>query len=246
VRAVIVVCLLLLAAPAAMARSVTPNHVVVAIVDTGVTPSAQLAPQLVQGWDFVDNDGHPADANGHGTELASIVLAQCPNCFVMPVRVLGQDGTGSIPTVVRGIRYAMAHGANVINLSMSTSTDNPALTAAVESAVAHGVTTVVAAGNQGVSSAYPGASAPDALAVGSVTSTGELYGWSNYGSWVDVLAPGKLAAMSLQGAPVTATGTSASAAFVSGAAGRLLGCNPRLTPSQVASDLRISLSNASC
>jgi thermitase len=242
----IVACLGALAVPAAMARSLPPGRVVVAIVDTGVTTSKQLAPQLVQGWDFVDNDSNPADLNGHGTELASIVLAQCPDCFVMPVRVLGQGGMGTIPTVVRGIQYAAAHGANVINLSMTTSTDNPALTAAIEAAVAQGVTTVVAAGNQGVSTAYPGASATDALAVGSVTPTGDLFSWSNYGPWVDLLAPGKLSAWSLQGRSVTATGTSASAAYVSGVAGTLIGCDSTLTPSQVESRLRAELYAPAC
>jgi thermitase len=238
VRILLVLCLLALAAPAAMAGS---SRVVVAVVDTGVTANG---PQFVRGWDLVDNDSDPADANGHGTELASIVLAQCPACLVMPVRVLGPDGTGSIPTVVRGIRYAVKHGANVINLSMSMSTDSPELTSAIEWAVARGVTTVVAAGNNGSSTAYPGASAADALAVGSVTSTGARFSWSNYGPWVDLVAPGALGARSLQGQAVTATGTSASAAYVSGAAGRLLGCDFALSPAQVGSRLRLSLAPA--
>jgi Subtilase family len=214
------------------------SRVVVAVVDTGVTPSG---PQFVRGWDFVDNDASPADPNGHGTELASIVLAQCPACFVMPVRVLGPNGTGSIANVVRGIRYAVMHGANVINLSMSMSTDSPQLTEVIEWAVAGGVTTVVAAGNDGASTAYPGASATDALVVGSVTSTGARFSWSNYGPWVDLVAPGTLSAQSPQGQPVTATGTSASAAYVSGAAGRLLGCDFALSPTDVGSRLRAGL-----
>ena len=214
-----------------------------AIVDTGVAAST---PQLVPGWDFVDHDSSPADLNGHGTELASIVLAQCPTCRVMPVRVLGRDGTGAIATVVQGIRYAVAHGANVINLSLSTSTDNPSLTAAVEAAVGHGVTVVVAAGNQGLAAAYPGASAPDALAVGSVTDAGDPFSWSNYGPWVDLWAPGRLGAESLEGQPTTAVGTSASAAYVSGAAGSLLGCDRTLRPAGVGSRLRISLSGPFC
>jgi hypothetical protein len=218
-----------------------PSRVVVAVVDTGVTANG---PEVVRGWDFVDNDSNPADVNGHGTELASIVLAQCPACLLMPVRVLGPDGTGSIPTVVRGIRYAVKHGANVINLSMSMSTDSPELSAAIEWAVARGVTTVVAAGNDGTSTGYPGASAPDALAVGSATALGDRFSWSNYGPWVDLVAPGALTARSLQGQTVTATGTSASAAYVSGAAGRLLGCDFALSPAQVGSRLRTGLASA--
>ena len=246
-------CVCLLAACAAAALTM-PNSsaqaaskpIVVAIVDTGVTARPALAARLLPGWDFVDGDANAADLNGHGTELASIVEAQCPRCQVLPVRVLGQGGLGSVPTVIQGIQWAVAHGADVVNLSLTTPSDNPDLTAAIEWAVGQGVTTVLAAGNRGVSAAYPGMTAPDAIAVGSVDAQGNPFSWSNFGPWVDVVAPGTLSALSMQGRRVSAVGTSASAAYVAGAAGLLLGCDRTLAPAAVSSRLVTNLSAPTC
>ena len=240
------VALVAVAAPAALAHTVQPNHVVVAIIDTGVTPTTQLASRMLPGWDFIDNDAKAADENGHGTELASIVVAQCPRCSILPVRVLGRSGLGSATLAIEGIQWAVAHGADVINLSMTTPSDNPDLTAAVEAAVAAGVTTVVAAGNSGAPMGYPAATATDAIAVASVDQLGQLYSWSNFGPWVDVKAPGTLMAKTMKGRNVSATGTSASAAFVTGTAGRLLGCQPLLTPAEVSTQLGASLLVSAC
>ena len=239
-------CALALAAPAALARSTAQPHVVVAVVDSGVTPSKQLAKRLVPGWDFVDNDATPTDGYGHGTELAGIVAAQCPKCLIMPVRVLGNGGLGQVPTVVQGIHWAVAHGAQVVNLSMTTPFDQPDLSAAIEWAVSQGVTVTVAAGNAGASTAYPGVETPNAIVVGSVNAAGQLFKWSNYGPWVDVFAPGTLQARSLEGKLVSATGTSASAAYVAGRAGDLLACNGSLTPASVSQQLEASLQTPSC
>jgi len=239
-------CVLALAAPAALARSIAQPHVVVAVVDSGVTPSKQLAGRLVPGWDFVDNDATPTDGFGHGTELAGIVAAQCPKCLIMPVRVLGNGGLGQVPAVVKGIQYAVAHGAQVVNLSMTTPYDSPDLSAAIEWAVGQGVSVTVAAGNAGASTAFPGVETPNAIVVGSVDASGKLFSWSNHGPWVDVFAPGTLKSRSLEGKVVSATGTSASAAFVAGRAGDLLACNASLTPASVSQQLQVSLTAPSC
>ena len=228
------------------ALGATPVRIVVAVVDTGVSPARQFTGRLLKGWDFVGNDSNTADQNGHGTELASIVATQCPGCAILPVRVLGQGGLGTVATVILGIHWAVENGANVINLSMTTLSDNPDLTAAIEWAVGRGVTTVLAAGNRGAPIGYPGAMAPGALTVGSVDSAGKLFGWSNYGPWVDVVAPGSLTTRSIDGRLVPAIGTSASAAYVSGAAGLLLGCQRTLTPAEVIVRLEASLAPHLC
>ena len=240
-------CALAIAATASLAAGAAPSKpIVVAIVDTGVTPSKQLKGRVLAGWDFVDNDSNPADANGHGTELASIIAGKCASCAILPVRVLGQGGLGAVPTVIQGIQWAASHGANVINVSITTPYSDPDFSAAIEAAVAQGITVTVAAGNQGATTAYPGIATPDAIVVGSITSSGQLYNWSNRGPWVDVLAPGSLPARSLAGRIVSAVGTSASAAYVAGAAGALLSCDPELTPSAVSEHLKSSLAVPSC
>ena len=221
-----------MAAPAALANAAQGNRVVVAIVDTGVSPTKQLAPHLLPGWDFVDNDANATDQNGHGSEIASIVTTRCPNCSILPVRVIGGSGMGSADMAVEGIKWAVVHGAQVINLSMTTTSDNPELSAAIQAAVLAGVTTVVAAGNSGQPVGYPGATTPGAITVGSVDASGNRYAWSNYGPWVSALAPGVLQARSSFGKTISAVGTSASAAYVSGLVGRALQCDPQLTTAQ--------------
>lgn len=227
----VILGLLALAAPAAFARATAPR-VVVAVVDSGVTPTKQLAPRLLPGWDFVDNDSTPNDQNGHGSEIASIVASQCGTCRILPVRVIGGAGFGTADLATQGIQWAVAHGAQVINLSMTTPSDNAELAGAIEDAVHAGVTVVVAAGNSGQPIGYPGASAPDAITVGSVDSAGQSYSWSNYGPWVNALAPGVLPARTSNGKLIDAVGTSASAGYVSGLVAHALQCEPTLTPAE--------------
>jgi hypothetical protein len=225
---------LALAAPTAFANASAPR-VVVAVVDSGVTPTKQLAPRLLPGWDFVDGDAKPNDQNGHGSEIASIVAAQCGSCDILPVRVIGGSGFGTAELATQGIQWAVAHGAQVINLSMTTQSENADLANAIEAAVHAGITVVVAAGNSGESVGYPGASAPDAITVGSVDTAGNRYSWSNYGPWVSAVAPGVLQARTSYGKLVNAVGTSASAGYVSGKVARALRCQPALTPAQARS-----------
>lgn len=244
--ALVFMVLALLGAVAALPARGQSKRVVVAVVDSGVTPSKQLAKHLVPGWNLVDNDATTTDGYGHGTELAGIVAAQCPTCAIMPVRVLGNGGLGAVPTVVQGVHWAVAHGAQVVNLSMTTSYDDSDLSTAIEWAVNQGVTVTVAAGNQGAPTAYPGVATPDAIVVGSIDSTGQRFNWSNYGPWVNVVAPGVIAARSLTGKLVSATGTSASAAYVAARAGDLLSCQPTLPPASVLQRLKTSLAVPSC
>lgn len=242
--AAVAAALAALAVPAAFARAPAPRTTV-AIVDTGVTPNRQLAARMVPGWNLASGTPDTRDATGHGTQLAQIVADRCPRCLIMPVRV-ASSGLGSATLAALGIRYAVAHGANVVNLSLTTLADDPELDAAIADAVAAGVTTVVAAGNAGQPVGYPGASVPQALSVGSVDADGVRYAWSNYGPWVTVQAPGVLPTRDLRGRRTTAVGTSASAAFVSGAAGQLLACRPGQSPAAVESQVQQYLYSSPC
>jgi hypothetical protein len=241
---VLALCALAVAVPAALSKPAPASRIVVAVVDTGVTPTKQLTGHLVPGWNFLDNNTNTADLNGHGTEIASIVASACGRCLIEPVRV--SSGMGGAQLAIQGIAWATAHGAAVINLSLTVPADNPALSQAIETAVSQGVTVVVAAGNSGLPVGYPAATAPSAISVASVDPAGKLYSWSNYGPWVTLTAPGVLAATNGFGKVVSAVGTSASAAYVSGAAGRLLGCSPRLAPSAVRLQLQQSLTSSPC
>jgi subtilisin family serine protease len=135
--------------------------VTVAVIDSGVDAThADLRGNVLPGTDIVDHDDDPADENGHGTHVAGIIAAVAgngigiagvaPKAKVLPVRVLGADGTGSLDDVVAGMRWAVAHGAKVLNLSIGEDTQTllgPSLGSAVRDAWDHGVITVIAAGN---------------------------------------------------------------------------------------------------
>ncbi|HWB23249.1 MAG TPA: S8 family serine peptidase [Gaiellaceae bacterium] len=216
----------------------------IAIVDTGVTATPDLGGRVVGGTDLTGAGG-TADGNGHGTAMASIASGGtngvCPVCTIMPVRAVGNAGLGTTQLATQGVAWAAAHGARVINLSLTTTADDPGLTAAINNAVNAGIVVVVAAGNAGSADpsaeGFPGASATGAISVASANGTLGLYPWSNYGPWVQLAAPGSLTAETTTGKTFTAVGTSASAAYISGVVGLMLSCNPQLNPAQVRSIL---------
>src|SRR3954469_8757552 len=150
-------------ADAAHATS-TGSGAVVAVIDTGVLASHEdLAGRLLPGYDFVDNDSDPNDGNGHGTHVTGIVAADegnglgiegvAPGAKVMPIRVLDDDGNGTGEKVAKGIDYAVAHNADVINLSLGGDAigtilgGDDAFTKSVQNALDKGVVVIAAAGN---------------------------------------------------------------------------------------------------
>jgi serine protease len=188
--------------------------VTVAVLDTGVAyrdwKSFRRAPdfsgtRFVSPYDFVSNNHDPLDRDGHGTFVTGIIAEQTNNRYgltglaygasIMPVRVLGADGTGDATTIARGIRYAVQHGAQVINLSLEfsldvSSSDIPDILSAIRYAHERGVVVVAAAGNEGVQQiAYP-ARAPDAISVGATTKDRCLADYSNAGGHLALVAPG--------------------------------------------------------
>ncbi|HEY2141864.1 MAG TPA: S8 family serine peptidase [Solirubrobacteraceae bacterium] len=199
--------------------------VIVAVLDTGVAYADRgpfvRSPDLsrrgfVQGYDFVAHDRFPNDRNGHGTFVASTIAEATNNRYgltglafatrIMPVRVLDSQGEGEASTIAEGIRFAVHHGARVINLSLEfspgvTATDIPELIEALRYARRRGVVVVAAAGNEGHSTiAYP-ARAPDVIAVGASTEHGCLSNFSNDGSGLTLVAPGGGADADLPGDP---------------------------------------------
>jgi serine protease len=187
--------------------------VIVAIIDTGVAyenyGSTYLqAPDLagvhfVAGYDFVNNDSHPNDDEGHGTHVTG-TIAQATNnglgvagiafnCSIMPVKVLDSTGMGTYANIANGIYFAADNGASVINLSLGGSSASTTLEQALAYAHNHGVTIVCAAGNEyqsGNHPLYPAAYNAYCIAVGATRYDETRAYYSNTGSYVDIAAPG--------------------------------------------------------
>jgi serine protease len=191
--------------------------VTVAVLDTGVayinrgrfrrSPDFQPA-DFVRGYDFVDDDRYPSDANGHGTHVASTIGESTDNkrgvtglaygAKIMPVRVLDSRGWGQTRDITAGIRWAARHGADVINLSFEfddgyrqlTASEIPDVLAAIRYADRRGVVVVSAAGNlERDTVAYPARYRP-VISVGATTEHGCRAKYSNVGTGLDITAPG--------------------------------------------------------
>jgi serine protease len=153
----------------------------------------------------VAHNRFPLDREGHGTFVTGTIAESTDNSIgltglaysasIMPVRVLDRNGWGDAATIARGIRYAVWHGAKVINLSLEfdpsvTARQIPSIMAAIRFAHQHRVVVVAAAGNEGSGTvAYP-ARAPDVISVGATTIDRCLAYYSNDGSRLDLVAPG--------------------------------------------------------
>jgi serine protease len=190
--------------------------VTVAIIDTGVayrdwhqfhqSPDFRRT-RFVAPYDFVANNRFPLDRNGHGTFVAGVVAEGTNNHFgltgiaygasIMPIRVLDAGGLGDETTIARGIRYAVGHRAQVINLSLeflpaqvSSGSAIPEIVSAINYAHRHGVTVIGAAGNDQTDQiAYP-ARVGSVISVGATTRDRCLADYSNGGNGLDLVAPG--------------------------------------------------------
>jgi subtilisin family serine protease len=226
--------------------SVGSPQVVVGVLDTGVdAEQPDLSGKLVAGYDYVNNDQDPSDDNGHGTAVAGIVAANsdnhigvagyCWGCRLMPVKVLGADGTGFASGLAQGIVWATDHGARVLNLSLGGPVEDATLAAAAQYAWLHGVLVVAAAGNEGGPTPDYPAALPNVLSVGASDGNDRLYAFSNTGA--RVAAPGENSTTARGGGYVSFLGTSSAAPVVSGIAALAFSLAPQATPAQVEQSL---------
>lgn len=218
-------------APEAWTITMGSASVIIAIVDSGVMLTHEdLAPKVLAGKDFYNEDNDPTDDVGHGTFCAGLAAAATNNrkgiagvgfnCRILPIKV---GGPGGVPSsdAAEGITWAADHGANVINLSFGGPSPNQTMKAAIDYAVnVKNVLVVAAAGNQNFPIPIYPAGFPNVLSVGATDSSDQKAFFSNYGSWVSVAAPGlDVYSTALNGSYTFGSGTSFSAPIVSGVAG---------------------------
>ncbi|PKQ38116.1 MAG: hypothetical protein CVT59_02500 [Actinobacteria bacterium HGW-Actinobacteria-1] len=234
--------------------------VTVGVIDTGADLThPELAPalDLTRDYDFVTDDEDANDLNGHGTHVAGIIAAAsnnatgvagtAPGVKIVPIKVIGKY-TGSNSDFIDGLYYAADLGVDVVNMSLgATAADIGAsgrvlMQEAVDYAHARGVVLVGAAGNEGRNDIYYPAACDHVICVGASDSTDTLANYSNYGSQMDITAPGGVAGTS--GILSTYTysglhtytylyGTSMAAPFVSGAVALLRSHAPGATSAEI-------------
>jgi subtilisin family serine protease len=218
--------------------------VIVAVLDTGVDASQpDLVGKVLTGWNVVDQNTDTTDVEGHGTTLAGVIgavtdngigiAAVAPDVHILPVRVTDNtDGTANFSDITAALNWAADHGARVANISFDVNVSIAVSNAAQYMRTKGGVV-IVAAGNDGidVTSYQPD---PNMISVSATTPTDTRASFSNYGTYVDLAAPGTDIPVTLRnGAYGLASGTSYSTAIVSGLSALLFAANNALTPKAV-------------
>lgn len=225
------------------------GDVVLAILDTGLNAThVEFADRVVAGYDFINEDDEPNDDHGHGTHVSGIAAAAagnsqggagiCPQCKIMPVKVLDGSNRGTWGTVAAGIYYAVDNGARVINLSLGASATSRTIEDAVAYAQEHDVIVVASSGNAGSSMPYYPAAIPWVIAVGATTDVDALWSFSNTGDHLDLTAPGyriysTYYDLSTNGGYAYMTGTSMASPYVTGLVGLVASLDETLTASEI-------------
>lgn len=240
------------------------SFVTVGVIDTGADllhPELTPALDLARDYDFVSNDNEANDLNGHGTHVSGIIAAAsnnatgvagtAPGVKIVPIKVIGRS-TGSNADFIDGLYYAADLGVDVVNISLGATaaeigaSGRALMQEAVDYAHARGVVIVSAAGNEGRNDIYYPAACDHVICVGATDAADVLATYSNYGSQMDIAAPGGVAGTNgilstyaYAGAHTYTYlfGTSMAAPFVTGAVALMRSHAPGATAAEIESAL---------
>jgi subtilase family serine protease len=211
-------------APEAWAVSAGRSDITVAVIDSGIDYNhPDLAANYAGGDDFVSFDGDPMDDHGHGTHVAGTIAAAvnnltgtpaeaegvvgvAPNARIRAYKVCRSDGTCEDFAIQQAIARAIADGANVINMSLGQTAYSQSLDAAVQDAWNAGLVIVAGAGNDGTTAPFYPAALQNVISVAAFDENHARASFSNWGSWVDIAAPGTVIMSTY---PLAACGSSA-------------------------------------
>lgn len=236
------------------------SDIVIAVIDTGVmTDHEDLWAKVVPGRNVITGAQNPTnvyDDHGHGTFVAGVAAAMTNNVFgiagvtwgskIMPIKALDADGYGTEADAAAGIIWAADHGAKIINMSFGGYDDVPVEHDAINYASTKGCVLVAASGNDNSDAPFYPAAYEQVIAVGASNEYGQRCtasdwgeGGSNYGPYLDVVAPGNFILGTWNDGSYTfSSGTSAAAPFVSGIAALVWSYYPQWTNTQVAEQIK--------
>lgn len=208
--------------------------VVVAVIDTGCDFNhPDLKNNIIQGKNFIEPKKDPMDVNGHGTHVCGTIAAQdnslgmvgvAPKAKIMPIKALGDDGSGNLNNVVNAVVWAADNGADFITMSLGSPSPSPPLERAINYASSKGSIIFCAAGNSGPETdiMYP-AKYGNTISIGAIDENLERTNFTCSGEDLDFLAPGHNILSCVPGGRyATMSGTSMSNPFAVGCAALLL------------------------
>jgi thermitase len=211
--------------------------VIIAILDSGVDGThPDLAPQMVPGYNFYDNNTNTADANGHGTAVAGVAAAATNNALgvagvagqarIMPVRIADANAYAYYSTIAKGVTYAADNGARVVNCSYGGVAGSATIPSAAQYLKNKGGLMFVSAGNNGIDENI--APTTTMIAVSATDQNDYRTGWSSYGNFVSMAAPGITYTTSRGGSYDNWQGTSFSSPLAAGVAALMMAAKPSL------------------
>ncbi|KGT72801.1 peptidase S8, partial [Bradyrhizobium japonicum] len=224
--------------------------VIVAVVDSGIDMRhPEFKGKLVGGYNVIDDNNRPMDDNGHGTHVSGVIAARTNNkngvagmswnSKLMPVKAIGADGSGTAFDIAQGIVWATDHGADVINLSVGNYTSSAELKNACRYAFDHNVVLVAATGNDNTDQpGYPAAYS-EVMGIGAIDHNKHRADFSNYGNYVDVVAPGvDIASTYIYSDYAALSGTSMACPHVAALASLIRSVHPKMKNTQVMDVIR--------
>lgn len=231
----------------------SPN-LIVAVIDDGINPNQpDLKSQIVSPYVLNNNTDQYKDMGVHGTHVSGIIAAAsdnsiggsgiAPNVKIMPINVFTGDKNGEfayISDIIKGIQYAINHGAKIINMSLGDYEYSQALNDAIQEAYKKGLIIVAAAGNDDTSNRTYPAAYDHVISVASTNIKDQISSYSNFGDRIDISAPGENILSTLPNGFGYMSGTSMAAPVVSGVAALVWSNNPNLSNVQVMNNLLLS------
>ena len=197
------------------------NSITVGVVDSGIDKKHSIFKNRIVngGYDFIDSDKNPNDGNGHGTHVSGTIVDCTPNLNIkiLPVRVLDDYGRGTSMSLANGVEYCVKNGVEVINISIELDTHVDYIHEIIGNAISDDVAVVISAGNNSnnTNNECP-SDMYDPIVVSAINSYGNLCDFSNYGSTIDVAAPGEDVYSAYPGGGYTSlNGTSMAAPHIS-------------------------------